>query len=120
MIDLAHEAGAKVDTHSDGRRHHQSHSVWFVSHRGSTRITVPIETLSKATDDFAEGRADEDISLVGDDELAHLTQSFNTMRRAIREYETELVEAKEVAVHASQAKADFLARGERVPGRRCC
>ncbi len=86
-------------------------TAWVVSRRGSERITGPIETLANATHDLAAdgGAREEDIPVVGDDELADLTRSFNSMRASIQKYSTDLMEAKEAAEGASQAKADFLA-----------
>ncbi len=60
------------------------------STRGARKITVPIAALSQATKDLAEGRLVNDIPITTKDELGHLTQSFNQMRRRLHESDIEV------------------------------
>ncbi len=73
--------------------------TWLLWTHAAARITRPLEALARAADDLSSGRAGDDIPVVGDDELAHLTRAFNTMRSAVSE-----------ARRASSVRADELAQ----------
>ncbi len=64
--------------------------AWFVSKRGAERITQPISALSLATRKLAEGLLVTDITVTSDDELGHLTQSFNVMRTSLQQSRNDL------------------------------
>jgi len=81
----------------------------YVSRRSAERITQPIAELSHATQELAAGRLTEDIPVTSEDEVGQLTQSFNTMREALRRSEAALRQAKEAAEAANRAKSEFLA-----------
>lgn len=81
----------------------------YVSRRSAARITQPIAELSHATHELAAGRLTEDIPVSSDDEVGQLTQSFNTMRDALRRSEAASQQAKEAAEAANRAKSEFLA-----------
>ena len=81
----------------------------YMSTRSAARITQPIAELSRATQELAAGRLSEDIPVTSEDEVGQLTQSFNTMRDALRRSEAALLQAKETAEAANRAKSEFLA-----------
>ena len=81
----------------------------YVSRRSAGRITQPIAELSHATQELAAGRLTEDIPVTSDDEVGQLTQSFNTMREALRRSEAASLQAIEAAEAANRAKSEFLA-----------
>ncbi len=81
----------------------------YVSRRSAARITQPIAELSHAIYELAAGRLTEDIPVTSEDEVGQLTQSFNTMRDALRRSEAASQQAKEAAEAANRAKSEFLA-----------
>ena len=81
----------------------------YVSRRRAVRITKPIAELSHATQELAAGRLTEDIPVISDDEVGQLTQSFNTMREALRRSEAASQQAIAAAEAANRAKSEFLA-----------
>ncbi len=81
----------------------------YVSKRSAARITQPIAELSHATHELAEGRLTDNIPVTSKDEVGQLTQSFNTMREALRRSEAASQRSKEAAEAANRAKSDFLA-----------
>ena len=64
--------------------------AWIVSKRGAERITQPISILSLATRKLAKGLLVADIPVTSDDELGHLTQSFNEMRTSLQQSRNDL------------------------------
>ena len=62
----------------------------FVARRNALQITQPISVLSKAVADFSRGALSQDISVAGDDELAHLSNGFNQMRKSLQKHERSL------------------------------
>jgi diguanylate cyclase (GGDEF)-like protein/PAS domain S-box-containing protein len=62
----------------------------LVARRHSRQITKPIGLLSKAVADFSQGTLSEDIVVIGDDELAQLSEGFNLMRRTVQKHEQVL------------------------------
>jgi len=56
-------------------------------------LARPITALAEATHRLAAGRLNEDIPVSGNDELAELTRSFNTMRASLQQAQAELREA---------------------------
>ncbi len=91
------------------------------------RITRPVNQLAAATQKISNGRLDEQVAVNTSGELAYLAENFNRMleklnlsQKEIREYQQkleqrveertrELLEAKEAAESANQAKSEFLA-----------
>jgi signal transduction histidine kinase/HAMP domain-containing protein len=55
-------------------------------------LARPITALAEATRRLAAGRLSEDIPVSGNDELAELTRSFNTMRASLQQAQAELRE----------------------------
>ena len=62
----------------------------LLSGRGARRLTRPILNLAEASRDLASGRLQEDIPSESGDELDELTESFNAMRRAIKERQAQI------------------------------
>ncbi len=82
----------------------------------SARIVAPLRALELGADRMARGDHDVAIDVDGADEIARLAQAFNTMvsrvRAETREREAsaaQLGEARDEALAAVRAKADFLA-----------
>jgi signal transduction histidine kinase/DNA-binding response OmpR family regulator len=91
------------------------------------RITRPVNQLVKATQEIANGKLDEKVTVSSGGELSHLASNFNNMVRQLRlsrqqleEYQQtlekrveerthDLLEAKEAAEAGSRAKSEFLA-----------
>lgn len=62
----------------------------LVAVRGADHITGPVESLSLATQQLADGALGKDIPVEGDDEVGQLTRSFNTMRGSLEQKEAAL------------------------------
>ena len=62
----------------------------LVARRHARQITQPISSLSEAMADFSEGILSADIAVIGDDELAQLSDGFNQMRRTVQKHERVL------------------------------
>ncbi|MEE9356197.1 MAG: EAL domain-containing protein [Methylococcaceae bacterium] len=62
----------------------------LVARRHSRQITQPISVLSKAVADFSNGTLSKDVDVIGDDELAQLSDGFNQMRRTVQKHERVL------------------------------
>ncbi len=75
----------------------------------ANRIAKPIQKLAAAANTIKEGKGEHRVNVRGEDELAILGNSFNHMLDAKKDYEDELVTAKEIAEQNSQAKSEFLA-----------
>ena len=58
----------------------------------SRRITSPLERLTEASQDIAEGRFDSAIEIRTNDEVADLARSFDNMRRRLSVYHAEVEE----------------------------
>ncbi len=80
-----------------------------VSRRGADQLAGPIAVLSNATEELAAGRMQNDIPVTGDDEVADLARSFNTMRKTLQQSEAALRDAVVAAEQANKAKSEFLA-----------
>jgi signal transduction histidine kinase/CheY-like chemotaxis protein len=88
-----------------------------------TYLTRQLTALRDASHAIAEGHRDHRLSIIGNDELAETAQAFNRMidqlaerdnrlteqLATLRDNETKLLQAKEAAEHANQAKSQFLA-----------
>ena len=62
----------------------------LVARRHARQITQPIDVLSKAVADFSQGTLSQNIAVIGDDELAQLSEGFNLMRRTVQKHERVL------------------------------
>lgn len=83
-------------------------------------IIKPLQKLNKEAHAIAEGDLGQVISIDGDDEIAHLAESLNTLlqtliklnaelEQRVFERTAELAAAKEGAEEATRAKSEFLA-----------
>lgn len=75
----------------------------------SKRLSQPIAEVVQASQDMAAGNLSTEVSVRGNDELATLSSSFNTMARRIETLVSDVQAAADVAQSASQAKSNFLA-----------
>ncbi|MGZ0163685.1 MAG: response regulator [Planctomycetales bacterium] len=75
----------------------------------SKRLSQPIAEVVRASQDMAAGNLSTEVSVRGNDELATLSSSFNTMARRIETLVRDLQAAADIAQSASQAKSNFLA-----------
>jgi len=75
----------------------------------SKRLSQPIAELVQASEEMAAGNLSTEVSVRGNDELATLSSSFNTMARRIETLVRDVQAAADVAQSASQAKSNFLA-----------
>ena len=104
-------------------------AAWLMSKRGTERITRPISTLSRATQELADGHSIQDIPVTSDDEIGQLTASFNRMRAARDEHETAMLDAASrtrailetavdgiIAIESNGIVSAFNAAAERVFG----
>lgn len=73
-------------------------SIWIGLYL-ARELTVPLERLVTATRRVSEGNLDFEIINPGNDEIAHLTSSFNTMMSEIKKHRLE-VEEKRAYVEA--------------------
>lgn len=62
----------------------------LVARRHARQITQPISVLSEAVTDFSRGILSKDIAVIGDDELAQLSEGFNQMCRTVQKHERAL------------------------------
>ena len=81
----------------------------FVGVLFSRGIVRPIQKLVDATKKIAGGNLNERVSVKTRDELEDLSNSFNAMAEDLGKSRKELVEAKEKAEEANEAKSSFLA-----------
>jgi len=86
-------------------------------------ISKPIARLQSATQSVSEGSLDTIVTVESDDEIGHLSMTFNTMMQKLKstyeelqdkitqleDSETKLTQAKEIAEEANRAKSVFLA-----------
>ncbi|MCG8406925.1 MAG: PAS domain S-box protein [Phycisphaerales bacterium] len=79
----------------------------FVSRRNANRITHPISVLVRATEELADGRLNDDIPVICNDELGRLTESFNAMRKSRQKAEAELAR-RNIALHKSDSKTQSV------------
>ena len=80
----------------------------WLSIRAARSVTAPIEALLKANQALSEGKFNE-LPVVGTDEIAGLTASFNDTANALTQREAQLRDARDQAEAASRAKSEFLA-----------
>ena len=73
------------------------------------RIAVPIASLRRATDEIAQGNYQVSLPSGGSTELVALSESFSTMAAELHQTTGRLVAARDDALAAERAKADFLA-----------
>jgi len=72
-------------------------------------ITRPVGSLVNAAGRLAQGDGDEPLPGGGKDEIGQLAQSFESMRRAVRANERELIRKTEQSEAAARLKGEFLA-----------
>ena len=75
----------------------------------SRSITRPIASLATAAQRLARGEDDEPLVHGGRDEIGGLARSFESMRRAVRANEQELIHKTEQSEAAARLKGEFLA-----------
>ena len=75
----------------------------------AARIAVPIASLRRATDEIAQGNYQVSLPSGGSTELVALSESFSTMAAELHLTTGRLVSARDDALAAERAKADFLA-----------
>lgn len=68
------------------------------------RITAPVAELVHASQELAAGRLDYRIEPRGEDELARLSQSFNSMASSLQEHRERMVQAERVAAWRELAR----------------
>lgn len=68
-------------------------SIWIGLYL-ARELTVPLERLVTATRRVSEGNLDFEVINPGNDEIAHLTSSFNTMMSEIKRHRVELEEKR--------------------------
>jgi signal transduction histidine kinase/DNA-binding response OmpR family regulator len=73
------------------------------------RIVRPVKDLQQVVQRFSNGDWSARASASSKDELGELVDSFNVMTGKLQETHVELLQAKEAAEQASQAKSGFLA-----------
>jgi len=71
-------------------------------------LTAPIEALSRATADVADGRFDVRLPVQGEDELAKLSAAFNQMTAGLRE-------RADMQKFVSQSTVEMIQRGPSTP-----
>ncbi len=74
------------------------------------QIRRPLLRLEKAASHMAEGDFDVQLPEFSNDEIGHLTRGFEAMRRDLQSVHQGLVDTREEAEKASQAKSEFLSR----------
>jgi two-component system sensor histidine kinase/response regulator len=75
----------------------------------AARIAAPIAALQRATGEVARGNYAVSLPAGGGTELTHLSHSFTAMAEELRASTSHLAEARDDALAAERAKADFLA-----------
>ena len=75
----------------------------------AARISAPIAALRRATSDIARGNYAVSLPAGGGSELTDLSHSFTAMAEDLRATTSHLAEARDAALAAERAKADFLA-----------
>ena len=79
-------------------------SIWI-----SSKVSKPVEVLTRATNQFGEGDFRRRVAVDSADELGQLATAFNRMAEEIEQNQSMLVKNKEAAEAASRAKSTFLA-----------
>jgi signal transduction histidine kinase/ActR/RegA family two-component response regulator len=74
----------------------------------ASTLTRPLSALEAAAERLRRGE-DARVEVDGDDEIARLASSFNTMARDIRDREERLERARDLAEAANRTKSAFLA-----------
>jgi signal transduction histidine kinase/ActR/RegA family two-component response regulator len=64
---------------------------WVIAFFVSRQITKPLERLAFSTHQLEKGDFESQIPVTGDDEVAHLTRSFEEMRKGLRQSRESLV-----------------------------
>ena len=82
--------------------------AFFISVYITRSLRRPLKNLVAATEAVAKGDLDTKIETSGHDEIAHLINSFNVMVANLRESQTALTNALQVAKQANEAKSLFL------------
>jgi signal transduction histidine kinase/CheY-like chemotaxis protein/HPt (histidine-containing phosphotransfer) domain-containing protein len=75
----------------------------------AARIAAPIAALRRATGEVARGNYAVSLPAGGGSELTDLSRSFTAMAEELRASTSNLAEARDAALAAERAKADFLA-----------
>ncbi len=75
----------------------------------AARIAAPIAALRRATSEVARGNYAVSLPAGGGAELTDLSHSFTAMAEELRASTSNLAEARDAALAAERAKADFLA-----------
>ncbi len=75
----------------------------------AARIAAPIAALRRATGEVARGNYAVSLPAGGGSELTDLSRSFTAMAEDLRASTNNLAEARDAALAAERAKADFLA-----------
>ncbi|MGF1489364.1 MAG: ATP-binding protein [Prochloraceae cyanobacterium] len=75
----------------------------------ANRLIRPIDNLTNAALNIANGKLDKKVSIKRQDELGILASSFNQMASQLKTSFEELKQAKETAVSANHAKDRFIA-----------
>ena len=68
-------------------------TAFLISRARARGLTVPVSALSTAALEFAEGRLEQDIPVMTDDELGDLTRAFNSMRGSLSQAREKLRDA---------------------------
>ena len=68
-------------------------TAFLISGARARGLTKPVSALSTAAREFAEGRLEQDIPVMTDDELGDLTRTFNSMRGSLSQAREKLQEA---------------------------
>jgi signal transduction histidine kinase/CheY-like chemotaxis protein/HPt (histidine-containing phosphotransfer) domain-containing protein len=82
---------------------------FVLAKRASSRITRPLETLTRAAESIASGEKGVRVQLQTADELEVLGGAFNQMQQANEDAMAQLNRAMEAALVASRLKSEFLA-----------
>jgi signal transduction histidine kinase/ActR/RegA family two-component response regulator len=64
---------------------------WMIAFFVSRQITRPLERLAFSTHQLEKGDFESQIAVTGEDEVAHLTRSFEEMRKGLRQSRESLV-----------------------------
>ena len=102
--EIATDSRARLEREAEAARAASAMMVWNLvvmiltmvvvaygmSRKRARALAKPITALAEATRQLAAGRLHEDIPISGNDELAELTRSFNTMRASLQQAQAEL------------------------------
>ena len=81
----------------------------LLSLRVASKISSPLDRLTKAAKAFGRGQLDHQVSIDSQDEIGTLASAFSAMARDIQHQREELIDSKQAAEASSQAKSTFLA-----------